>query len=166
MRLHISFYLFTFIFSASNTLAFTPYETNSEIMTEQTNQAALIVSDTDVSNEDTEYLDFYAGTIQYKNHQYILKRCTLGSYEYILSFKNLKDKDQIDQLLKSNSKFWLNTFSHYNSINDEHHLTVNEIEAIHSNESCHFEDLFDSFEENPELFNQLKELITPNKKRE
>ena len=94
-------------------------------------------------SEEYEGGDLFPGTIKKVNNQYVLTRCTSGGYDYVLKFTKSDMQNQIDELLQSNNKFWINVFGVYFSVGDEHHLKVKDISDIHRGQTCHLSDALD-----------------------
>ena len=101
-------------------------------------------SDISTDNEAFEGGDLFPGTVSFEKGRYILKRCSSGGYSYILDFTDTKLTSQLDQLLRSKTKFWVNVLGIYSEVNGEHHLKVKHELTIQRGESCQLTDFLDS----------------------
>ena len=92
---------------------------------------------------DAEFYDIFAGTVQYKKQELQLRRCSLGNDLYLLDFQNPEDKKQLKTLLQQNTKFWVNLIAKPSEHNGQYTLNVREIAELHTQQSCHLNDVLD-----------------------
>lgn len=90
---------------------------------------------------DAEFYDIFAGTVQYKNQELQLRRCSLGNDLYLLDFQNPEEANQLKTLLQQNTKFWVNLFAQPSEHNGQYTLNVREIAELHTQQSCHLNDV-------------------------
>lgn len=92
---------------------------------------------------DAEFYDVFAGTVQYKNQELQLRRCSLGNDLYLLDFQNPEEAKQLKTLLQQNTKFWVNLIAQPSEHNGQYALNVREIAELHTQQSCHLNDVLD-----------------------
>ena len=144
--------IFTLIITLTSTLSFNTYALSMKLhrdlvesnSSSKSKNAAIELNDINQTSDEYEVGDLFPGTIQFKNKRYILSRCTSGGDDYVLDFINQNDRKTIDQLISSKTKFWINIFGVYSSINDEHHLKVKDASDIHVGQSCHLRDALEN----------------------
>ncbi|GJC30675.1 hypothetical protein KAM398_08040 [Acinetobacter sp. KAM398] len=90
---------------------------------------------------DAEFYDIFAGTVQYKNQELQLRRCSLGNDLYLLDFQNPEEANQLKTLLQQNTKFWVNLIAQPSEHNGQYMLNVREIAELHTQQSCHLNDV-------------------------
>lgn len=90
---------------------------------------------------DAEFYDIFAGTVQYKNQELQLHRCSLGNDLYLLDFQNPEEANQLKTLLQQNTKFWVNLIAQPSEHNGQYTLNVREIAELHTQQSCHLNDV-------------------------
>ena len=98
---------------------------------------------------DAEFYDVFAGTLQYKNQELQLRRCSLGNNLYLLNFQNPEEEKQLKTLLQQNTKFWVNLIAKPSEHNGQYTLNVREIAELHTQQSCHLNDVLDDLLNHP-----------------
>ena len=98
---------------------------------------------------DAEFYDVFAGTLQYKNQELQLRRCSLGNNLYLLNFQNPEEEKQLKTLLQQNTKFWVNLIAQPNEHNGLYTLNVRQIAELHTQQSCHLDDVLDDLLNHP-----------------
>lgn len=98
---------------------------------------------------DAEFYDIFAGTVQYKKQELQLRRCSLGNDLYLLDFQNPEDKKQLKTLLQQNTKFWVNLIAKPSEHNGQYTLNVREIAELHTQQTCHLNDVLDDLLNHP-----------------
>ena len=61
----------------------------------------------------------------------------------LLDFQNPEDEKQLKALLQQNTKFWVNLIAQPNEHNGLYTLNVRGIAELHTQQSCHLNDVLD-----------------------
>ncbi|MCU4414652.1 hypothetical protein KTH71_11500 [Acinetobacter sp. WU_MDCI_Axc73] len=95
------------------------------------------------SNVPIHAQDIFMGTLVTKDQSFYLKRCSVGSDEYLIKSKDPEILKQLQQLNQNYSVFWLSLLATAEYEDKILKLDVEQIMDVHPNRNCHLNQVLD-----------------------